>query len=208
VGVRRAVEPDLTQQQADYTVGQAPFAGVVGARRVEPGESVVPGQPLLSIHAPGALRLVVQLPQSDVAAMRSVSSPRILLADGRNLAAGAITVSPAADPATHTVAVRVSLPDIDAPPQPGATAKLLFPIPGSAAQVQVPRSALARGGEISGVYVLEGQRLSLRQLRLGETRGDQVEVLAGLKGGERIAADPVAATQAIAAQRRKARAGE
>lgn len=210
VAARDAARAQLaqSQQQADYTVVRAPFAGVVSARRVEPGESVAPGQPLLSIHAPGALRLVVQLPQSDVAAMRAAASPRILLADGRNLAAGAITVSPAADPASHTVAVRVALPDVEAAPQPGATAKLLFPIAGAAARLEIPRSALARRGEITGVYVLDGQRLSLRQLRLGETRGDQVEVLAGLKSGETIAADPVAALQAIAAQRRAVAAGE
>ncbi len=210
VAARDAARAQLaqSQQQADYTVVRAPFAGVVSARRVEPGESVAPGQPLLSIHAPGALRLVVQLPQSDVAAMRAAASPRILLADGRSLAAGAITVSPAADPGTHTVAVRVALPEMESAPQPGTTAKLQFPIAGAAARPEIPRSALARRGEITGVYVLADKRLSLRQLRLGETRGDQVEVLAGLKGGEIIAADPVAALQAIAAQRRASAASE
>lgn len=210
VAARDAARAQLaqSQQQADYTVVRAPFAGVVSARRVEPGESVAPGQALLSVYAPGALRLVVQLPQSDVAAMRAAARTRILLADGRTVAAGAITVSPAADPATHTVAVRVALPDMDAAPQPGATAKLLFPLAGAAAQLEIPRSALARRGEITGVYVLDGQRLSLRQVRLGETRGDRVEVLAGLKGGEIIAADPVAAIQAIAAQRRATSADE
>jgi RND family efflux transporter MFP subunit len=210
VAARDAARAQLaqSQQQADYTVVRAPFAGVVSARRVEPGESVVPGQPLLSVYAPGALRLVVQLPQSDVAAMRAAVGPRILLADGRTVAAGALTVSPAADPGTHTVTVRVALPDLDAAPQPGATAKLLFPIAGAAAQLEIPRSALVRRGEITGVYAVDGQRLSLRQVRLGETRGDRVEVLAGLKGGETIAADPVAATQALAAQRRAASARE
>jgi RND family efflux transporter MFP subunit len=210
VAARDAARAQLAQsrQQADYTVVRAPFAGVVSARRVEPGESVVPGQPLLSIHAPGALRLVVQLPQSDVAAIRAAANPRILLADGRILAAGAVTISPSADASTHTVAVRVALPDTDAAPQPGATAKLLFPIAGAAARLEIPRVALARRGEITGVYVLDGTRLSLRQLRLGETRGDQVEVLAGLKSGEVIVADPVAAVQALAAQRRTAVASE
>jgi hypothetical protein len=50
--------------------------------------------------------------------------------------------------------------------------------------------------------VLAGNRLSLRQVRLGQPVGEQVEVLAGLKNGETIAADPVAALQALAAQRK------
>ena len=45
--------------------------------------------------------------------------------------------------------------------------------------------------------------VTLRQLRLGEGIGDEVEVIAGLKPGERIAADPVAAMQALAAARRE-----
>jgi RND family efflux transporter MFP subunit len=209
VAARDSARSQLAQsrQVADYTVVRAPFAGVVSARRVEPGESVAPGQALLSVHVPGALRLVLQLPESDIAPLRAATHPRILLADGRTLAAGAITIAPAADPATHTVVVRVALPGTDAAPEPGATAKLLFPIASAAAMLEVPRSALVRRGEISGVYVLEGNRLSLRQLRLGESRGERVEVLAGLKGGERIAADPIAALQAIAAQRRAVNAG-
>ena len=44
--------------------------------------------------------------------------------------------------------------------------------------------------------------LSLRQLRVGQTLGREVEVLSGLKPGELLAADPVAALQALTAQRK------
>ena len=43
--------------------------------------------------------------------------------------------------------------------------------------------------------------VTLRQLRVGERVGDEVEVIAGLHAGERIAVDPVAAMQALAAAR-------
>ena len=61
-------------------------------------------------------------------------------------------------------------------------------------------------GELAGVYVVQDGRLLLRQLRLGARSGDTVEVIAGLKAGEVVASDPVAATQAIAAQRKAAEA--
>ena len=61
-------------------------------------------------------------------------------------------------------------------------------------------------GELAGVYVVQDGRLLLRQLRLGARSGDAVEVIAGLKAGEVVASDPVAATQAIAAQRKAAEA--
>lgn len=188
-------------QQTDYTVVRAPFAGVVSARRVEPGESVAPGQPLLSMHAPDALRIEVQVPQSEAAAIRAVDRARIVLDDGRSFDAADVTVFPAADPATHSVAVRIALPSMTDAPQSGVTASVEFPIARTGALLRVPRSATVQRGELSGVYVLADGRLTLRQLRLGRGSGDAVDVLAGLADGETIATDPVAAMQAIAVQR-------
>lgn len=207
VAARDAAQAQLSEaaQQTEYTVVRAPFDGVVAARMVEPGESIAPGQPLLSVHAPGALRVQVQVPQSEAAAIRAVNRADIVLDDGRRIDAAEVTVFPAADPATHSVGVRVTLPEIDDAPATGTTAKLVFPISGGDAAAGtvplVPRSAVVQRGEISGVYVIDGDRLSLRQVRLGQRLGDQVEVIAGLKPGERIATDPVAAVQALTAQR-------
>ncbi len=203
---RDAARAQLAQagQQTEYTVIRAPFAGIVSARQVEPGESVAPGQPLMVVYAPGALRIEVQVPQADAVAIRAASRAHVVLADGRRIQAAEVTVFPAADPATHSVGVRVTLPDAADLPQPGATAKVVFPInAGPGGQLlRVPASALAQRGEVSGVYVLTGNRLALRQVRLGQRSGDQVEVIAGLKAGEQVAADPVAALQALAAQRK------
>ena len=207
---RDAARAQLSQagQQADYTVVRAPFAGIVSARHVEPGESLSPGQPLVAVYSPGALRIEVQVPQSDADSIRTLGSARVVLDDGRALDAAAVVVFPAADPSTHSVGVRITLPDTANPPRPGSTAKVQFPIveAAGAAVVHVPQSVVVQRGEVSGVYVIEGNRLSLRQLRLGRRIGDQVEVLAGLKTGEIIASDPVAALQALAAQRKAAEA--
>jgi RND family efflux transporter MFP subunit len=205
VAARDAARAQLAQagQQTEYTVIRAPFAGIVSAREVEPGESVAPGQPLLSLYAPGALRIEVQVPQSDAAGIRAAARARIVLADGRSLDAARVIVFPAADPSTHSVGVRVLLPGIADAPQPGVTAKVVFPIAAATGAVRIPASAVVQRGEISGVYVLAaGDRLGLRQVRLGQRIGDQVEVIAGLKAGDKVARDPVMAGQALVAQRR------
>lgn len=205
VAARDAARAQLAQagQQAGYTVVRAPFAGIVSARLVEPGESVVPGQPLLSLHAPGALRIEVQVPQSEAAAIREAGRAQIAIADGRRVEATSVTVFPSADPATHSVGVRVQLPDLANAPTPGTTAKVVFPIAvgHGVSMVRVPRASVVQRGEVSGVYVLSGNRLSLRQVRLGQVSGDQVEVIAGLAAGEQVATDPVAALQALVAHR-------
>lgn len=203
VAARDAAQADLTQasQQTVYTMVRAPFAGIVGARLVEPGETVAPGQTLMSVYAPGALRIEVRVPQSEAAAIRSADGAQIVLADGRRVDAAKVIMFPEADVATHSVIMRVMLPVLENAPHPGTTAKVIFPIDADAQVTHVPFSALVQRGEVSGVYVISNGRPGLRQVRLGQRFGDEVEVLAGLKAGERIATNPVAAVQALAAQR-------
>ena len=197
----RAAEANVAQaaQQADYTQVRAPYAGVVAQRLVEPGESVSPGQPLLRVFNPGRFRIQVQVPQGVAAALRAAPQADITLADGRVLAASEVIVYPGADADAHSVTVRVQLPADAGALMPGQVASVRFPAGGeSAGALWLPQSALWQRGEVTGVYVLGKDRLLMRQVRIGERRGEQVEVLSGLAKGERVAADPVRAAQALA----------
>lgn len=200
---RDAARAQLAQagQQADYTAIRAPYAGLVATRDVEPGESVAPGQVLMTVFAPDALRIEVSVPQSDAAAIRANPSALVAFDDGRRIDAAQVVVFPNADPATHAVKVRVHLPQLDPAPHPGSTAKVAFPAVAGGAYPRIPASVLVHRGEVSAVYVLADGRLSLRQLRLGQRSGDWQEVISGLKPGEKIAVDPVVATQALARAR-------
>ncbi|HMM26519.1 MAG TPA: efflux RND transporter periplasmic adaptor subunit, partial [Pseudoxanthomonas mexicana] len=189
-------------QQTDYTTVRAPYAGIVATRDVEPGESVGIGQTLMTVFAPGALRIEVAVPQSEAEAVRANPAAVVTFDDGRRIDAADVTVFPAADASTHAVRIRVQLPALDVPPQPGLTAKVAFPAVKGVAFPRVSTSALVRRGEVTAVYVLSDGRLSLRQVRLGDAAGDQVDVISGLKPGERIATDPVAAQQALVAARK------
>ena len=192
---------DNVAQQADYTVVRAPYDGVVASRLVEPGESVGSGQPLMAVFAPAALRIEVSVPQSDAAAIRAAPTATVRLDDGSSVEAARVTVFPAADTASHAVRVRVDLPELDTAPAPGTTAKVAFPSLQGSAFVHVPATAVAVRGEVSAAYVLADGHLALRQLRLGGHWNGDVEVIAGLQPGETIAADPVAARQALVAAR-------
>ncbi|HEY4956987.1 MAG TPA: efflux RND transporter periplasmic adaptor subunit, partial [Caldimonas sp.] len=64
------------------------------------------------------------------------------------------------------------------------------------APLSVPRTAVVRRAEMTGLYVLDPSgKPVLRQVRLGRVEGEQVEVLSGLMPGERVAADPQAAAR-------------
>lgn len=189
-------------QNAGYTTVRAPYAGIVAARRVEPGETVGPGQPLLTVYAPDDLRIEVRVPQSAADAIRAKPQARVVFDDGRSVEAREVVVYPAADPASHSVPVRVALPRLEAgAPAPGATAKVVFPITGGEGGVRIPDAAVTRRGELTAVYVVKDGRVLLRQVRLGARHGDAVDVLAGLIPGEVVACDPGEALRALAAAR-------
>jgi RND family efflux transporter MFP subunit len=181
-------------QQVDYTVVRAPYSGIVTKRFVQVGESVRAGQPLIAGLSLADLRVNVQVPQSAVDAIRRYHAADVLLdADGkRRVTAAKVTIFPYADAETHTFSVRLELPQQDTGLYPGMTVKAAFAI-GEAQRLLIPDSALVQRSEVSGVYAVTGNQVSLRQLRLGHRFGDRVEVLAGLEAGETIAADPNAA---------------
>lgn len=188
------------EQQAGYTVVRAPFGGVVRARAIEPGERVGPGTPLLTVHAPGALRAEVPVPVSVAEAIRAAPQARIALADGRVLDVAGVTVAPSAEAGSLSVLVRAALPPLERPPLPGATVKASFPALTGPALPRLPVSALVRRGELTAVYVVDANGPHLRQLRLGRRDGAFVQVLSGLRGGEHVARDPLAAAHVRAAQ--------
>lgn len=191
-------------QGADYTTVRAPYAGIVSRRDVEPGETVGPGHPLLTLYAPDALRIELSLPQSEAEAVRARPQATVRLDDGRSVAATGVVVYPSADPRSHSVGVRVTLSTLDDPPAPGTTATVRLPASASRAALRIPAGAIVRRGELTGVYVVQDGRPRLRQLRLGDVDGDSATVLSGLKPGETIATDPLAALAAIQAQRKAA----
>lgn len=185
-----------------YTSVVAPFSGVVAARMVEVGELVSPGKPLMTGFDPSQMRVIVSVPQYKLADIGSHPVVSVELTSlNRWVKAASVTVQPIADPRTHSTQVRVGLPPNEAGVYPGMFVRAYFNT-GKAKMLLVPSSAILRRGEVVGVYVVDDKgRISLRQVRLGESAGqDGVDVVAGLNPGERVAVDAIKAGMAQAAQ--------
>jgi hypothetical protein len=167
---------------------------------VELGEMAVPGKPLMTGFDPGTLRVTATVPQAQVAAIQvgvgaAGARARVEVpSTGRWIDATQLTVIPAADPRTHTTQVRLGLPADVRGIYPGIYARAHF-VTGRTPALLVPRAAVLQRSEVTAVYVVpEAGPPQLRQIRLGSA-GDEhaVEVLAGLKPGERVALEPVKA---------------
>lgn len=179
----------------------APYAAIVARVDVELGSMAMPGTPLVTLFDPAALRAVATVPQSRAAALSAGSTVRVELPDlsgaARWLTATASTILPLTDPLSDSIKIRLALPQpTGSAVRPGMFARAHFPIGTPYPRLMVPLSAVVHRTEVTAVYVVaENGRTTLRQIRLGEVRADQAEVLAGLSPGERIALDPLAAAK-------------
>jgi len=188
------------QERFENTVVRAPFSGIVVQRHVEVGEMATVGMPLMTGLSLEHLRVAVDVPQSDIAALRSDADAWVDLPDGGSLAADAIRIFPYADPSTHTFRVRLGLAEGQHGIYPGMWVKVRFLV-GERAALLVPQSAVVQRSELTALYVLaEDGAPRLRQVRLGNTQSDgQVAILAGLDAGETVVTDPEAARLLLAA---------
>lgn len=179
------------RKQLDYTRVTAPYGGILTERHVELGESVSPGQPLLSGLSLEQLRVVVDLPQQYAGITREARKARVTLPDGDVLPTGKMTFYPYADPISHSFRLRMTLDEPDTRLFPGMLVKVSIPVANRDA-LWIPATSLLHRSELRAVFVLDGDdHPRLRQVRTGVRNGDQVEILAGLMEGERIVAHPL-----------------
>lgn len=194
-----AAQASAARTRAGWRTVSAPYAGRVTDVLVTAGDLATPGRPLLALYDPAALRVIAHVPESLAPRLRSGAPAQLLPRRGTAgttpLALAAWRVVPAVDPASHSVEVRAELPAGSAL-QPGEFVGLRLPLAGERADLRVPRAAVVRRSELTAVYVVDAQGAArLRQVRLGAQSGTEVQVLAGLQPGERVALDPVAAAR-------------
>jgi RND family efflux transporter MFP subunit len=188
------------REALSYTVIRAPYAGIVVARRVQVGETVQPGRALMTGLSLEHLRALVDIPQQQIGPLRKHHKARVILPNGSSVEAADLRIPPNADPTTHSFRVLVTLPEGEHGIFPGTLVKVAF-VTGEEERLLIPPEALARRGEITGVYVLGDGGISFRYLRVGTPTADgRVPVLAGLTAGERVALDPIAAAIAYKQQ--------
>jgi hypothetical protein len=165
----------------------------------------MPGRPLVTLHDPSALRVSAAVPQSMMEGVRQqLKAVRYDIAGHTSVAAASVQLLPAVDPVTHTAQLHVALPTGVEGLVPGMFARVWVPGSSSTAAAQngvkaatqsgrvfLPLTAIVRRAEMTGVYVMDAQgQPRLRQVRLGRTTGQTVEVLSGVSTGEQVVTEP------------------
>jgi membrane fusion protein (multidrug efflux system) len=168
-----------------YTVVRAPGPGVVAERRVAVGDLAQPGQTLVSLYDPHDLQIEGEVNDTYRPAVKEGSLARVEVPAARWQAEVPLKeIFPISQAGSRTFKVRtgeVAAPEL----MPGMFARLELPL-GETRGLLIPRTAVERVGQLSMVRVAVDGGAHLRQVKLGRSLNQQVEVLAGLKPGEQI----------------------
>ncbi|MBP1626516.1 MAG: secretion protein HlyD [Holophagaceae bacterium] len=174
-----------------FTQIRAPFSGVIQARRVNEGDFVGPGAPLVELEGQGALELTASLSESESKGLR-MGQKLPFEVEGVPGQAEITALAPGGDPISHRSALRARVLKGGPAMRTGSFARLLLPTQAQAGPNTpfVPQSALVQRGELNGVFVAKDGKAQLRWLSLGERQGDRYPVRAGLQQNESIINNP------------------
>jgi RND family efflux transporter MFP subunit len=200
----------IARQNVENCVIRSPFAGIVVSKDAQPGEMVSPVSAgggytrtgIATIVDMASLEIEVDVNESYIARVSPGQRVEAVLdayPDWR-IPSKVRTVIPTADRQKATVKVRITFERLDPRilPDMGVKVSFLEGAPGGApdssgaagATVLVPRDAVGKEGEQAYVYVVKDDRVERRAVRLGRERGADVELVAGVRSGERVVVSP------------------
>ncbi|MEA5535350.1 efflux RND transporter periplasmic adaptor subunit [Crocosphaera sp. XPORK-15E] len=184
------------QERLSYTRLVSPMTGYVLQRVIETGNLIQPGSEILRLGDFSQVKVVVPVSELDLAKIKVGQSVKVRLdAFPRDSFVGRVTnISPAADARARQVPIEVILPNPSQKIGSGLLARVNFG-QGVSQAVVIPETALKASKEkpVGGrgtIFVVIGDKekgtVRARMVRLGENRDGNVEVLAGLRPGERF----------------------
>jgi len=173
-----------------YAALRAPFDGRIAARRVNLGDVVNPGMPLIEVEGEGGLELKATVEAAVATRLRPGARIRAAV-DGQDQPVLAIVtaVAPAGDPTTHRFQVKADLPSAGGL-RSGLFARLLLPGAAADTRLMIPSDAVFERGGLTGVFVVKDGVARLRWVAAGARGAGAVEVRAGLDEGERVVLRP------------------
>jgi len=180
-----------------YANVEAPFAGVVTARNVDVGMLVAPAttpgtRGLFTIAQTDTVRIMVSVPQAQVAAITIGQQADIVLPDGGRTVKGTVMrTSSSLDAAARTLTVEVDAPNKDGALLPGMFGAVHFHLAGGTPPVRVPSGALVFRPEGTQVAMVGPDDIvHYVKVVLGRDFGADVEVLADVPEGSRLILNP------------------
>ncbi|OIP71571.1 MAG: efflux transporter periplasmic adaptor subunit [Oscillatoriales cyanobacterium CG2_30_44_21] len=175
---------------ASYGTIFAPFDGVVVQKMAYEGEMAAPGTPLLKVENPNKLELEISVPEENLRLVRVGQAVKVQFDAVNQTINGTIQqIVPAANAQSRSFMVKIPLNNSNKLIS-GMFGRIALPIGANKETLFVPNTALIQRGQLQGVYVVESVDEKaiavLRWVKTGKTQNEQIEIVSGLKTGDRI----------------------
>ncbi|MDJ0854314.1 MAG: efflux RND transporter periplasmic adaptor subunit [Desulfobacterales bacterium] len=177
---------------------QAPFAGRLGIRRINLGQVIKDGDPIVSLQSLDPIFVNFLLPQSELARLETGLTVRIradVLA-GETISGRITAINPQVEAETRNIRVQATLRNADEKLRPGMFVNVEVLLPGKKSVLAIPTTAVLYAPYSDSVFLVEAGKAQgdappakhLRQqfVRLGDARGDFVSVLEGLEANQQV----------------------
>ncbi len=180
------------QATIDKKTIRAPFAGQLGIRKVNVGQFLPEGTPIVLLQALDPVYVDYSLPEREIDEIRVGQPVRVqVAAHPQDQFEGAITaITPGVDKGTRSVQVRARFKNPGLKLRPGMFARVQTVLPVQERVLTLPREAVTFNTYGDSVFLVEEKdgktTVQRRQIRTGTVRGDEVAVLDGLKAGDRV----------------------
>jgi len=168
----------------------SPLACVVKEKRVSAGDFVKNGTSLLVIIQSNPIKLRFTVPEKDVGRLK-MNQEVILKVDGfpgSEFKGKVNIIFPNVEEKTRTLQVEALVPNNNGILKPGLFAKVILYTAGERDTIVVPVTALLYEAEKVKVFIIEGDRAKEREVKLGSKYGELMEIIDGVKAGEKIVA--------------------
>jgi len=170
---------------------RAPYDGYVTGKLIQEGDLAAPGKPLLDIEGMDGYRIDMEVPEKHIHAIQLDQKVGVALAALNSPSIEGIVqaISPAANDKSHSFLVKVGLPKHDRV-RAGMIARISIPIE-TVEKRLIPVSAVVREGQLTGLFLVDDNQITkFRLIRIGKTSNQSIEVLSGLRDGDRYVVNP------------------
>jgi multidrug efflux pump subunit AcrA (membrane-fusion protein) len=175
------------EAQASYSEIQSPISGIVSDRPLNVGEMASSGSPVISVVDISEVTARANFPIAKAAGVK-VGDDATIAGPGGEITGKVTVVSPAVDPSTTTIQIWVRARNPEERLKPGLTAQISIQVSDIPDAVVVPSAALLTSDEGGDkVMIVGSDSLAHEQpVKLGVREGDDVQILSGVKPGDRV----------------------
>ena len=180
---------DINQRRLDKTVIKAPFDGLVTSRLVEKGQNINVGDPVMAIADMQSMRVKIHVNEQDYVYLDKDDTVTVLVEayPDASFSGKVDRIGVKADPNTNTFEVEILVANPNLVFKAGLTATVNITIDEIEDAIMIPQSCiLFRKNRQEVFLVKDGNRVVVREVKLGRTDGSSVRIVKGLSPGDKL----------------------